>query len=225
MSFEAFKNGFLKRANQWHVPADKAHDMFNWIIEKYYNAKGFTDRQLGKEANEVPFSESWNSIKDNLYPNSGDSVFDVATRIQPQIQDSKHKSMHEIMEIMKHMGGHGIAPGLAGAGVGGLMGAVGGKDGEKGKSARKGALIGGSLGFGSGVLSDAYHLGDNTRSEILNEYQQERENLVGQESKMSPKEKHHAYEQDDNIKKNMDTAKNSFWYEYFFPGHMQNKLQ
>lgn len=168
------------------------------------------------------FSETLNHITHSLYPHSADSLTDVAERIAPQIRDSSHKSFREVAEIAKHIGVHGIAPGAVGAGVGAISGyATSRKDEDKSAKARKGALIGGAIGFGSGALHDAYNLGDNTRDQLVDSYQEEKQRSQSHDQWFKNPG---VDENTQRIDKNIDSLKKSFWFEYFNPERIDSKL-
>lgn len=191
--------------------------------------RGFTKRAAEHNASALlksaEFSEAFNSIKENLYPDSGDSLVDVADRLEPQIAGKRNKSLHEILEFGKHMGVHGLAPGGVGAGIGALAGVASSNKGEKLKGFGKGALIGGATGFGSGVLNDAYHLGENTRSDFVDGIQEQQDRLSDKMRESSRDKQLTMMEQYDKNNKNIDALKRSFWYEYFMPPHIESKLR
>ena len=204
---KSFQIGFFKRAAEYHFRPDEVGNNIAQITNDFFRARGFTDRQLGKEAN---WSELLNQAKDTLLPDTQDSLMDIANRAEPNLVNSNHKGLREVWEIAKHMGHGGINSGLAGAGIGAIGGALSAKEDEsKFGKAGKGALLGGALGFGVGAAHDAYQLGDNSRSQLIDGLE---------------KLKQHRPDQADNINQKIDAQKKSYWFEYFNPNHMNKKL-
>ena len=198
---QSFFHGFMKRAEEYCFPTSRAQEMFDNIdVDTMFNVRGFTDKELSKDAN---FTDSLHHFKEAILPTTHDSIFDA-------VKDSRTDD-DDIWAVGKHIGSHGVVPGLLGAGVGGT---IGGLTSDKKKSTLgrigKGALAGGALGFGVGAGHDAYHLGDNTRNQLI-EWAQESKQL------------HPDKQSKDHIDKGIDTMKKSYWYEFYNPDHIDKK--
>lgn len=204
---KSFQRGFFKRAAEFHFRPDEIGNNIAQITNDFFKARGFSDRQLGKEGS---WGQTLHDLKETVFPNTTDSLTDIAERAEPHLRNSGHKGLGEVWEIAKHMGHGGINSGIAGAGIGAIGGALSAKEDEsKFGKAGKGALLGGALGFGAGAAHDAYQLGDNTRNQLVDSF----EDL-----------KHRRPDNAEKINKNIDALKKSYWFEYYNPNHIEKKL-
>lgn len=199
---EAFVRGFIKRAEFHGVNHEQAF---------------FLAKRAG--------------ILDSIYQPTHDSLFSIADKLEPQIRDSHHKDFREMLEFGKHMGAHGFIPGALGAGAGAVAGHYGTKDESKRKrNSLIGAGIGGALGFGSGVYSDAKHLGENTKADYRTEYdnaldKQIKERDINNHKIWPFKHDNAQYDsQIDRYQNDLETIDNSSWTDMYQPDKMTDKL-
>ena len=210
----SFERGFIKRAAGYGVTPDQAARL-------YKLANGFLE---------------------SIYPPTSHSIFDVAENVTPS-GDGAWDTVKEVGSLGGHMANHGLAPGVLGAAGGAGIGALlGGKDkkneqgeveqkGSRLRAAGKGALVGGALGFGSGVVHDAYNLGNNTKEDIraslireLQNLKQDKQHTDGQwwnPFKPSAADYNNAAAPYMN---QINNLKDTSWYDYFMPWRVEQKL-
>jgi hypothetical protein len=124
------------------------------------------------------------------------SLFDVA--------DGSQSTSDELMRFAKHIAGRSAIPGAIGAGIGALTNKT---------DRKKGALIGGGLGLGLGAATDMYQLGANSRDQFTADMQKGLSQAGGNPGALS------------NAKNNLDVAKGSNWFDYYYPPRILEKLR
>lgn len=206
--------------------------------------RGFINQAIANGVNPAKAARLFKSaegILDSIYPATGHSIFDVAENVSPSGNGS-WDTVKEVGALGAHMGTHGIAPGaigaLGGAGIGALMGGKNKNDKDdpegrkhgRGSAAAKGALIGGALGFGSGAVHDAYHLGDNTKDDIrhslvreLKRIQENRESNAQSWNPFKPSDSHYDKASAPYLNQ-LKNIKDTSWYDYFMPWQAEQKL-
>lgn len=132
------------------------------------------------------------------------------------LSDDANSTSEEIQNIGKHIGGNAFSGAGRGAAVGGgigLLSALGSSSPLKKllSNTSKGALIGGTI---EGART-AYELGDNTRSATIQPF----------ESDLKANENNMPREDAERLRKNIQTMKDSPWFEYFYPPRVFQKLQ
>lgn len=182
-------------------------DQFTQGFIKRANQLGFDSEQILSLLKGVPGFES-----------TKDSLFSAADA-------GRDSTKNEFLEIGKHIGSHGIGPGVAGAGLGAGIGALTTKDKSKRwRNAGLGALTGGGLGFLAGAGNDAYHLGNNSRQELMSPITRDLSSIDRMRETVP-----HAEEQlqklEAPLKHNQSVLNNSSWYDFYYPPNVISKMK
>lgn len=164
---------------------------------------------------------SINQFLNTFLPASHDSLNDVANNIDHTPGDKTSNIIKELGGIAGHVGEHGIKPGLLGAGAGALIGFGTEKDADRKKKMLQYALLGGGLGFGAGAMHDAYHLGNNTRHDVKTDLESSLNDVRGLPPEARSAE---TAANRSNLSNQLSNIKDTHWYDYFFPKHIDAKL-
>jgi len=160
--------------------------------------KGFINQGLSKGMTQSQLIPMAKKAFDLLTP---DSIFDAVK--------GSHNTKEEIISLLKHTGAHGIPTGLMGAGLGAAFA----------KDKKKGALLGGATGFGAGALADAYSLGENGKHQFTDDMSKAQNHASHDVKNLNFKQNL------DSANNNLDVAKNSKWFDYYYPPRILENLR